>query len=403
VTEPLVTISVLVYGPSPWLRDVIGAVRANTTAPYELVVVDNGTTDDTRAYLATLDDARVLRPGHNLGFGGGHDLVANVARGEYLCLLNSDALVPAGWLPALLAPLAVDPTVGATAPTYVYPDGRLQEAGATVEPSGQVIAFGRFDDAGKPEYRLAGRVPFASAACLVTRLATFRAVGGFDLAYGVAYYEDVDFAFELREHGLHVELVAGVAVVHAQGASSETPADAERRLFANRERFRSRFASQLAGRPFVYARPEAHHLAAARDFDACDRVLVVADTLAAPGNAQPVARFVERCRTRLRDGRVAVIATGDRDAWAPAGVEVVAPADATAWCTSRRFHYAAVVIASSNLYDAAMQACLASTQPQAQVAVGVPAAAVVDDQDAFDRWLVSIDLVPRLVSMGAPE
>jgi GT2 family glycosyltransferase len=400
VTAPLVTISVLVYGPSPWLRDVIDAVTAHTAVPYELVVVDNGTTDETRTYLASLDDVRVLRPGRNVGFGAGHDAVANVARGDYLCLLNSDAVVPPGWLPALLAPLAVDPSVGATAPVYVYPDGRLQEAGAAVEPSGQVIAFGRFDDPAEARYRLAGRVPFASAACLVTRTATFRAVGGFDASYGVAYYEDVDLAFALRERGVHVELVAGVAVVHAQGASSETAADAEHLLLANRERFRQRFAAQLAGRPFVYARAEAQHLAAARDFDACDRVLVVADAVQQPGAPDSVTRFVERCRTRLRDGRITVVAQGDRDTWAPLGVEIVDPADAAAWCTARRFHYAAVVVASSDLVDGKL---LDATQPQAQVAVGVPPADVLDGEDAFDRWLGSLDLVPRLVSMGAPE
>jgi hypothetical protein len=171
-------------------------------------------------------------------------------------------------------------------------------------------------------------------------------------------------------------------------------------LLANRERFRQRFAAQLAGRPFVYARAEAHHLAAARDFDACDRVLVVADALQQPGAADTVTRFVERCRTRLRDGRITVVAHGDRDAWAPLGVEVVDPTDAAAWCTTRRFHYAAVVVARPDLADRAL---LDATQPQAQVAVGVPPADVLDHEDAFDRWLGSLDLVPRLVSMGAPE
>jgi GT2 family glycosyltransferase len=400
VTAPLVTIGVLVYGPSPWLRDVVDAVVAHTTVPYKLVLVDNGTNEDTEAYLAALDDVQVLRPGRNLGFGAGHDAIANVARGEYLCLLNSDAIVPPHWLPALLVPLAVDPTVGATAPVYVYPDGRLQEAAATVEPSGQVIAFGRFDRADDPRYRLAGRVPFASAACLVTRTATFRAVGGFDPGYGVAYYEDVDLAFALRDRGWHVELVAGVHVQHAQNASSETAADAERLLFANRERFRRRFVTQLAGRPYVFGRAEAHHLAAARDFDACDRVVVVADELHAPGSGATTARFVERCRTRLRDGRVTVVAHGDGGAWAPLGVEVVAPADAYALLTARRFHYAVVVLASSRDFDAAL---LDDTQPQAQVVAGVPPDDVLGVEAQFDRWLGSLDLVPRVVSMGAPE
>jgi GT2 family glycosyltransferase len=400
VSSPLVTVSVLVYGPSPWLPQVVDALVQNTALPYELVIVDNGTNDETRAFIAGIDGARVLTPGRNLGFGVGHDAAANIARGEYLCMLNSDAVVPPGWLDALVAPLAADPTVGATAPVYVYPDGRLQEAGATVEPSGQVIAFGRFDDASKAEYRLAGRVPFASAACLVTRTTTFREIGGFDARYGVAYYEDVEFTFALLDRGLHLELVATVQVVHAQGASSETSSDAERLLLGNRERFRRRWEPLLVGRPFVFDRPEAHHLAAARDFDACDRVLIVTDPepVPAPNDSSVAAILVGQCHAHLRDGRVTVAgrdAAATRDAWLERGVEVIETADVLPFLAARRFHYAAVFTvtpASADIHD-----IVRATQPQARVAEAPPRAAL-GDGDAFEGWLGSLDLIPRLVS-----
>jgi GT2 family glycosyltransferase len=389
VTAPLVAISVLVYGPSPWLAQVLDAVAANTTLPYELVLVDNGTTEETREYLAGIDEARVVRPEQNLGFGVGHDAAANVARAPYLCLLNSDAIVPPGWLDALIAPLRDDPSVGVTVPVYVYPDGRLQEAGAAVEPSGQVIAFGRFDDPSDPKYRLSGRVPFASAACVVLRSAQFRAAGGFDPRYGLVYYEDVDLVFALLASGLHVELVADVRVVHVQGASS-APEDAERRLLGNRERFRHRYEPFLTGRPVVFGRAEAHHLAAARDFDAYDRVLVVADRLDGL-----VAQFVDACRARLRDGRITVVADCDtRDEWLTRGVEVFEATGLDALLTARRFHYAAVVAFDDR--REAVERIVHDTQPQAYV-TGPPAGASIDRSDEFDRWLGSLDLVPRLV------
>jgi GT2 family glycosyltransferase len=176
----------------------------------------------------------------------------------------------------------------------------LQEAGASVEPSGQVIAFGRFDDPDKDAFRLSGPVPFATAACLMMRTDTFRSFGGFDARYGVAYYEDVDLAFALLARGLQVELVADVRVVHAQGASSATSRDAEELLLGNRERFRARYAPMLAGRPYIYNRPESHHLAAARDFDRCDRVLFVIDELP-PTDAERdrIAARLDGCREQL--------------------------------------------------------------------------------------------------------
>jgi GT2 family glycosyltransferase len=402
-----VTISLLVYGPSPWLADVVSALRANTPRGFQLIVVDNGTTDEVRAFLATVTEAQLERPGRNLGFGVGHTYAANLARGRYFVTLNSDALVPRGWLDSLVAPLATDPAIGATMPVYVYPDGRLQEAGAAVEPSGQVIAFGRFADPKLVEHRVSGPVPFASAACMATPTATFRALGGFDARYGVAYYEDVDYVFALHANGLRVELVAGVRVVHAQGASSATAGDAERMLLGNRARFQARYAPWLTGRPDVFARPEAHHLAAARDYDSCDRVLVIAAELQAPGEAGNAGELVAALQRRLHNGRVTVaVAAGPRDAvvqdaWLARGVEIVTAGALAPFARARRFHYAAIVTvppvgpdpAGSGPDDPSI--VLHDTQPQAAFAEA-PGPDVVDRPSAFDSWLGSIDLVARI-------
>lgn len=401
---PLVTVALLLYGASPWTRDVIAAVQANTAVPYELLVVDNGTTDDVRAHLATLERVRVVTPGRNLGFGVGQNLAANLACGRYFCTLNSDALVPPGWLDALVAPLERDPAVAATMPVFVYPDGRCQEAGATVEPSGQVIAFGRFDDPDSPQYRLSGRVPFASAACLVTRTDRFRAIGGFDARYGVAYYEDVDLVFSFIARGEHVEVVADVRVVHAQGASSESSADAERLLLGNRERFRATWAPYLAGRPYVYARPEAHHVAAARDFDVCDRVLLLVEHLGAPGDGTPGARLARELRAWLADGRVTVapavpVDDDALDAWLTAGVEVVARDDIDALLHARCFHFAAIV--HDTPLDGALEATVRERQPQAHVGA-IPGGDIVREPQRFAGWLRSLELVPRRTPLGTP-
>jgi hypothetical protein len=280
-------------------------------------------------------------------------------------------------------------------PVFVYPDGRLQEAGATVEPSGQVIAFGRFDDPEKAEYRLSGPVPFATAACLMTRTATFRRAGGFDARYGVAYYEDVDLAFVLLDRGLRTELVADVRVVHAQGASSATTHDAEQLLLGNRERFRARYATVLAGRPFVYARPEAHHLAAARDFDRCDRLLFVVDEL--PGidaKRDSLTARLDACREQLTAGRVTVAAAAAepdrRAAWLARGVEVVHADEIEALLLARRFHFAAIVVAPG--MRSRLVTVVHDTQPQA-VFADLPGDETTMDPDALGAWIGSLDLV----------
>jgi hypothetical protein len=261
-----------------------------------------------------------------------------------------------------------------------------------------VIAFGRFDDPDKDSYQLSGPVPFATAACIMLRTETFRRCGGFDARYGVAYYEDVDLAFALHLQGLRIELVADVRVVHAQGASSATSHDAEQLLLGNRERFRARYAAMLAGRPYVYNRAEAHHLAAARDFDCCDRVLFVIDELPSPdAGHNDLAMRLLACREHLSAGRVTVaaaIAGADRQAaWRTRGVETVALDDIDALLVARRFHFAAIVVAPA--LRARLTTVLNATQPQAVVA-DLPGDEPTMDPDALEAWIGSLDLVPTL-------
>lgn len=402
VDAPRVSVLMVTYGACDWVRRSLQALVEHTPPVYELVVVDNGSTDGTLELLRDeLRGATVHVSGDNLGFGVGNDLAAAYARGEILCLLNTDALVPAGWLPRLLAPFD-DPRVGAVAPMFVYPDGRVQEAGAVVEEDGRVIALGRFGDPVSPEYHLAGPLPFSSAACLLVRRSAFERAGGFDPRYGIAYYEDVDLVFTLASLGLRLVVEPSVRVVHAQSASSPTSETAERRIRTNQARFRRRWAHALDGRPVVFAAPEPHHAVAARDFDLCDRVLVLCGTLPdADDRVGTTAEAVAALAARLRDGRVTLAALDEPEwpptaaAWLERGVEVAIVDDGELWLEHRRFHYAAVLRGpgSSGRYVEALR----EHQPQATIA-DLPNPAT---GPALDEQLLGLGLVPRTGAAGA--
>ena len=116
---------------------------------------------------------------------------------------------------------------------------------------------------------------------MLVRRSVFQAVGGFDPGYGTAYYEDVDLAFRLGAMDLRVVVEPAVRVVHAQGASSPTLADAAARRDANQQRFRERWEPMLRHRPHMFGAPQAHRFYAARDVEAVDRILVLAPELPA--------------------------------------------------------------------------------------------------------------------------
>jgi len=380
------------FGARDWVERTLRALVDHTPAGYELIVVDNGSTDGTAELLRShVRGATVLTPGRNLGFAAGNDLAATHARGRFLCLLNPDVIVPPGWLAKLLAPFADNPTIGATVPAFAWPDGILQEAGAFVESDGRVVAHGARGNADDPEFRFAREVPYASAACLVIRRSVFCRLGGLDPAYGLGYYEDVDLALELATLGLRVWLEPGVRVVHAQGATAPSHEVAVARRDANQALFVMRWARQLAGRPTVYGAPQPHRRFAARDFGAPDRVLVVCDAI-----PRPRTGIAWVAGASLRDGRVTLLVLGDADdattsAWLDHGVEVAAPGSPSEWLTARRFHFAAIFTDATVRADVVEM--LNRTQPQA-ARRQTPDDTIFADSAAVSALLLDLGLAP---------
>src|SRR5262245_9467105 len=111
---PTVSAVVLAWQAEPWLIRSVEALLASEKVRVEVILVDNGCTTDDVATLDGRPGVTILRPGHNLGFAGGVNAGAQVATGEFLALVNSDAVVE----PATLARLVEEvsrPGVGVVA------------------------------------------------------------------------------------------------------------------------------------------------------------------------------------------------------------------------------------------------------------------------------------------------
>jgi GT2 family glycosyltransferase len=95
------------------------------------------------------------------------------ARGRYICLLNNDAFVHDAWLAPLGSFMEANPQAGAVGPRFLYPDGRLQEAGALVDAEGSVIQIGKGEAAEDPKFGSVRKVDYVSAACVLMRRKEF--------------------------------------------------------------------------------------------------------------------------------------------------------------------------------------------------------------------------------------
>ena len=221
----------------------------------EVIIVDDGSTDgfdDLERLVQDDPRAVLLRNDVNAGFVTSVNRGAGAATGDFLVFLNNDTIPLPGWLRPLLRTFRDRPDAGVVGGKLVYPDGRLQEAGAIVFSDGSAANFGSGDpDPDAPEYSYLREVDYVSGALFVTRRSLFRDLGGFDPIYGFGYCEDSDYCFKVRAQGLRAYYQPESAIVHMEGGTSGTDVTQGPKRFQviNRETFVARWRSDLARQP----------------------------------------------------------------------------------------------------------------------------------------------------------
>ncbi|HEY2346961.1 MAG TPA: glycosyltransferase [Xanthomonadaceae bacterium] len=250
--EPVASIIVPVHDHFPFTLACVRALAAcGDATPFEIIVVDDASTDETSLRLRGIEGLRVVTNRTNLGFIGASNAGAAIARGEYLVFLNNDTAVQRGWLDALIGTFATHPSAGLVGAKLVYPDGRLQEAGAIVFNDGTGWNCGRFEDPRAPAWNFVREVDYCSGAAIAIPRALFEELEGFDPHYTPAYYEDTDLAMKVRSSGLRVFYQPASTVVHFEGVSSGTDVALGTKAYqpVNRRKFRTRWSEALASHP----------------------------------------------------------------------------------------------------------------------------------------------------------
>ena len=360
--DPEISVVIVTHGAQALTERSVDALVANTEEPFELIIVDNGSEPAMCGWLSQIHDVRVILNGDNRGFGPATNQGAALARGEYLLLLNSDAFVHRGWAQPLLEALAED-AVGAAFPSFLHPDGSLQDAGVLLAKDGTVLVYGDGDDPQRLRYRFRRFVDTGTAACMLMRRDIFDALGGFDARYAPAYYEDVDLCLRLAQRGLRVLYEPRSLVTHQRYGSSSTVQAAELSE-RNRGIFVERWASQLIGRPGTFRRPTPQSAIAARDAMATPRVLICASLEDADAGTVASEFMAGWPSVRVTWATGAMPTSGwDPDPWLRLGVEIACEPEPT-WLEDRLFHYDLAVLGPGP--SVVPEAALDRTQPQAQ-------------------------------------
>jgi GT2 family glycosyltransferase len=262
VRRPDVTVVIVTRDGGEVLPQALQALLENTEPCYELIAIDNGSSDGTSSLLRQVENATVVLNPRNVGFGAANNQGAAHARGLCVVFLNQDAFVDPGWLPPLVQRVEADERVGAVGPMLLNPDGSLQCAGALLSRSGSVACYGDGESPEEHEYRFTRPVDVLAGACLLVRRRAFEEIGGFDAAYGLGYFEDADLCLALAARGYRCIYEPRSRVTHVRGRPGEALLELALR---NRALFEQRWRRVLASRPLSPLAASRRRTLGARD------------------------------------------------------------------------------------------------------------------------------------------
>src|SRR4051812_29028518 len=220
MAEP-VTVVVPAWNGERWLPGLFDSLAAQTQQPAEVIVVDNGSTDGTLAWLAReAPQARVLAQGRNTGFAMAANRGLLAAPSEFVALLNTDVVLAPDWIELMAARLAAEQGCASVACKMVRLGSEtvLDDCGDVLRRDGvcEQRGHGRRDDG---RWDAPGEVFGACAGAALYRRSAVREAGGFDERF-FSYMEDVDLALRLALCGWRCAYEPRAVARHAGGGSA---------------------------------------------------------------------------------------------------------------------------------------------------------------------------------------
>jgi len=214
-----VSIIVVNWNGARYLKKCLYSLSEQTSTNREIILVDNGSTDDSVQLVQEhFQKVKLVALAENLGFTGGNSAGLSVAQGDFVALVNNDTRAEKDWLEKLLEPMLVDPTVGICASKLIIEGtDRIDSAGDGATTAG--VGFNRGHWVDHRNYGTLGPVLGACAAASLYRRKMIDEIGFLDDNFFL-YDEDVDLSFRAQLAGWKCMYVPDAVVYHKGNATA---------------------------------------------------------------------------------------------------------------------------------------------------------------------------------------
>lgn len=249
-TYPLVSIVIVTFNNLEYTKLCIESIYSKTAYPnFELVVVDNASSDKTTDYLAALkqghDNIKVILNKENLGFASANNIGIQESTGEYIILLNNDTIITRGWISGLIKYLIKDPEVGMVGPVTnnIGNEAKIivdYKAKAEETDLSKVEHFS--DRYTRKKRGVFFEIQRLAMFCVAISRQTIDKIGLLDERFSIGMFEDDDYALRVNKAGLKLLCAEDVFIHHFGGASFKKlhPAEYQRIFDENRKKYESK-------------------------------------------------------------------------------------------------------------------------------------------------------------------
>ena len=242
---PKVSILMVTYNCEEFIEPCLDSVARNTAWPnYEIILIDNNSTDGTKAIIQKYADAdkriRLSFSPENLGFAGGNNVAAKQATGDYLIFLNPDTVVTHGWMGRMVRHCERDPSIGSVAAVTNFSGNETKinfDYSNVLQMEKFALALAS-EKAGQ-----ATDIAVAPLYCVLVPRAVWDKVGELDAGFQIGMFEDDDFSLRIKTAGYRVVAADDCFIHHfGNGSFAKLPSKESLRIFElNKNRFEQKW------------------------------------------------------------------------------------------------------------------------------------------------------------------